>query len=96
MNAISNHSIPEKSEKVNSNERNSKISEENSIGWEDLKKSLPETDDAGYYDDLQIEAKPPKKAQEQKHGVGNERKFFTNSKTGIANDAHMVFYSKKD
>ena len=43
------------------------------VGWEDLKKSLPETDDAGYYDDLQIEAKPRKKAQEQKHSVEDER-----------------------
>ena len=41
------NSISRNSEKVNSNERNSKISEENGVGWEDLKKSLPETDDAG-------------------------------------------------
>lgn len=63
---VANNIVPENSESVNRNERNSKISEENSIGWEDLKKSLPETDDAGYYNDLQIHAKPRKKVHRLK------------------------------
>ena len=44
---LQNAIIVKLNKQKNINGQNSKVSEENSIGWEDLKKSLPETDDAG-------------------------------------------------
>ena len=70
-----NNSIPKNSEKVNINERNSKASKENSINLAKLNEITSTNTSPDDYSDLQIEAKPPKKAQEQKNTEPGNKRF---------------------
>ena len=64
---VANNIVPNNSENVNSNERNSKISKEDGINLAKLNEITSTNAVENDYGDLQIEAKPPKKAQEQKN-----------------------------
>ena len=68
-------SILQKALKVNINGRNSKASKENSINLAKLNEITSTNTSPDDYSDLQIEAKPPKKAQEQKNTEPGNKRF---------------------